>query len=308
MYALRQGAGDVSGDPMVESSNTRPEEDERQHSADEWKPRRRHVFVKLKRHRSTDDVPKFRRVISQADMQMKRDEWEASLEMIGQMIQMRIQQAHLQRVAALMEGVTHSLSSTNAILEKHISGYQSSIDQIDMQTVKLVGSSNEDGPRAVQTLRLVMQLDYQLDNLKRSLGVIRQGVRDKRQALWEARKQVVGKKKPNTTSVAALRSVEGVEVPVDSEGRTQSEAEDEAALLGYPLTRPPFESASAPEEGMPWWRNLFSSWAKGDKAAISSMTPEIAEESGRVEAQHQDLIDFASEDESYMSASSGMAQ
>jgi hypothetical protein len=200
--------------------------------------------------------------------------------------------------------------STNTILEKHISDYQSSIDQIDMQTVKLVGCSNEDGPRAMQTLRLVMQLDYQLDNLKRSLGVIRQGVRDKRQALWEARKQVVGKKKPNTTAVAALRSVEGVEVPVDSEGRTQSEAEDEAALLGYPLTRPPFESASAAEEGMPWWRSLFSGWGKGDKAAISSITPtpEVAEESGRVEAQHQDLIDFASEDESYMSASSGMAQ
>lgn len=199
-----------------------------------------------------------------------------------------------------------SLSSTNAALLKDLESYRKSIAQVQMQTAKLTTFSAEEGPRAVRSLRQVVELEYQLETYSRSLAVIQQTAKDKRQALWEARKQAIGKKKPNSNIVTALRRVDGTEIPVDYDGRTMSEAEEEADLLGQD-NRHSFPTFVAQEERSSWWRALFP-WSKSDAppAKVPHTDPRLAEESG-IGRPEADLIDFSSdEEEQYQSASSGL--
>ncbi|KAL4241904.1 hypothetical protein ABKN59_000448 [Abortiporus biennis] len=228
--------------------------------------------TRLRGRRSFDDVEKLK-----DSRILPMDRMRIDVELCGQLLVMRRRELHLANVLACLEALTHTLSSSNTLLQNELKSHQDSLALLESRSSVLQDIENArikaDG-MTQETNALAYEFEqFHLDDLWHMAS-------QPRQKVFMMREKVFGTGRRLGQGVHGAHGqfnriqwrIDGTEVLVDALGRTESEVEEEMDLPGSrPLLEEEEEGEVVEHPGLrPTWllrvfNYLGSRWRSTDK-------------------------------------------
>lgn len=226
-------------------------EDEERHASDAEnvgtsKFRAVKFATRLKRHWSFEDHPIFPR-----SHRLERNQLEVDFALAGELMQMRVRQEHIRKLASLVQVLNRSLKDSNAALKRDLASHNRALAQIEVSVPKLAEFAEVETKASGEAARHQSSLMYRLNT--HDPRVVQENVINKRTELWNARlERMKYRERPDGFSV--IRDLQGREILVDQQGRTESEAEEEARMTGVDFI--PFPRDDEEVHGG-WWSRVW---------------------------------------------------
>ncbi|EJD53733.1 hypothetical protein AURDEDRAFT_180156 [Auricularia subglabra TFB-10046 SS5] len=202
--------------------------------------------TRLKRHWSFDDHPLFPQ-----SHRLERSQLEIDFELAGELMQLRVRQEHICRLAVLVQVLNKSLKDSNAALKRDLASHSRALAQIEVSVPKLVEFATVESTQSSEAKTHQSSVMYRLNT--HDPRAVQENVINKRTELWNARlERMKHRERPDGFSI--IRDLQGREILVDQQGRTESEAEEEAHMTGVDFI--PFPRDDEETHGG-WWSRVW---------------------------------------------------